>query len=71
MSHPIPLDTSDPVSIAAAASSTLRPRVGPHRSRRKGRASVGEGAASIKHVVNLPAEAGTGGYYQDQQILPW
>ncbi len=32
---------------------------------------VAEGAASIKHVVNLPAEAGTGGYYQDEQTLPW
>ncbi len=32
---------------------------------------ITEGAASIKHVVNLPAEAGTGGYYQDQQTLPW
>ncbi|MDX3186600.1 SDR family NAD(P)-dependent oxidoreductase [[Kitasatospora] papulosa] len=32
---------------------------------------VAEGAASIKHVVNLPAAAGTGAFYQDQQILPW
>ncbi len=32
---------------------------------------VPEGAASIKHVVNLPAEAGTGGFYQDGEILPW
>ncbi|WP_112248262.1 SDR family NAD(P)-dependent oxidoreductase [Kribbella monticola] len=32
---------------------------------------VAEGAASIKHVVNLPAEAGTGHYYQDEQPLPW
>ncbi|WP_433005457.1 SDR family NAD(P)-dependent oxidoreductase [Kribbella sp. CA-294648] len=32
---------------------------------------VSEGAASIKHVVNLPTEAGTGHYYQDEQTLPW
>ncbi len=32
---------------------------------------IAEGTASIKYVVNLPAEAGTGGYYQDEQILPW
>ncbi|WP_329254545.1 SDR family NAD(P)-dependent oxidoreductase [Streptomyces canus] len=32
---------------------------------------LAEGAASIKHVVNLPAEAGTGAFYQDEQILPW
>jgi NAD(P)-dependent dehydrogenase (short-subunit alcohol dehydrogenase family) len=32
---------------------------------------VAEGTASIKHVVNLPAEAGTGAFYQDEQILPW
>ncbi|WP_411699623.1 SDR family NAD(P)-dependent oxidoreductase [Conyzicola sp.] len=32
---------------------------------------VAEGAASIKHVVNLPASAGTGGFYQDEEILPW
>ncbi|MFI6309728.1 SDR family NAD(P)-dependent oxidoreductase [Nocardia fusca] len=32
---------------------------------------VSEGAASIKHVVNLPAEVGNGLFYQDEQILPW
>ena len=32
---------------------------------------VAEGAASIKYVVDLPAEAGTGHFYQDEQILPW
>ncbi|WP_354260855.1 SDR family NAD(P)-dependent oxidoreductase [Arthrobacter sp. OAP107] len=32
---------------------------------------IAEGTASIKHVVNLPVGAGTGGFYQDQQILPW
>jgi NAD(P)-dependent dehydrogenase (short-subunit alcohol dehydrogenase family) len=32
---------------------------------------VSEGAASIKHVVNLPASAGTGGFYQDSETLPW
>lgn len=32
---------------------------------------VPEGAASIKHVVNLPADAGTGGFYQDEDTLPW
>jgi NAD(P)-dependent dehydrogenase (short-subunit alcohol dehydrogenase family) len=32
---------------------------------------VSEGAASIKYVVNLPANAGTGGFYQDQETLPW
>lgn len=32
---------------------------------------VPEGAASIKHVVNLPADAGSGAFYQDEQILPW
>jgi NAD(P)-dependent dehydrogenase (short-subunit alcohol dehydrogenase family) len=32
---------------------------------------VAEGAASIKHIVNLEKEAGTGGFYQDGQSLPW
>jgi NAD(P)-dependent dehydrogenase (short-subunit alcohol dehydrogenase family) len=32
---------------------------------------VPEGTASIKHIVNLPKEAGTGGFYQDGQTLPW
>lgn len=32
---------------------------------------VSEGAASIKYVVNLPADAGTGGFYQDGKNLPW
>ncbi|QBE49994.1 SDR family NAD(P)-dependent oxidoreductase [Leucobacter triazinivorans] len=32
---------------------------------------VPEGAASIKHVVNLPADAGTAGFYQDEETLPW
>lgn len=32
---------------------------------------VPEGAASIKHVVNLPADAGTGGFYQDGDVVPW
>lgn len=32
---------------------------------------VSEGAASIKYVVNLPAAAGTGGFYQDGKNLPW
>ncbi len=32
---------------------------------------VAEGTAGIKHVVDLPAEAGTGGFYQDKQTLPW
>lgn len=32
---------------------------------------VSEGAASIKHVVNLPVDAGTGGFYQDGKSLPW
>src|SRR4051812_5071813 len=31
---------------------------------------VTEGTASIRYVVNLPADAGTGGFYQDQRILP-
>jgi len=37
----------------------------------EGGRAIAEGTASIKHVVNLPAAAGTGGYYQDQQALPW
>jgi NAD(P)-dependent dehydrogenase (short-subunit alcohol dehydrogenase family) len=32
---------------------------------------VPEGAASIKHVVNLSADEGTGGFYQDEEVLPW
>ena len=32
---------------------------------------VPEGAASIKHVVNLPADAGSGGFYQDEEVVPW
>jgi NAD(P)-dependent dehydrogenase (short-subunit alcohol dehydrogenase family) len=32
---------------------------------------VPEGTASIRHVVNLPADAGTGGFYQDEESLPW
>jgi len=32
---------------------------------------VSEGAASIKHVVNLPADAGASGFYQDGKSLPW
>ncbi|GAA4506424.1 SDR family NAD(P)-dependent oxidoreductase [Brevibacterium yomogidense] len=32
---------------------------------------VPEGAASIKHVVNLPVNAGTGGFYQDGKLIPW
>jgi NAD(P)-dependent dehydrogenase (short-subunit alcohol dehydrogenase family) len=32
---------------------------------------VSEGAASVKYVVNLPADAGTGGFYQDGKSLPW
>jgi NAD(P)-dependent dehydrogenase (short-subunit alcohol dehydrogenase family) len=32
---------------------------------------VVDGTASIKHVIDLPAAAGTGGFYQDQQALPW
>jgi NAD(P)-dependent dehydrogenase (short-subunit alcohol dehydrogenase family) len=32
---------------------------------------VAEGAASIRHVIDLPADAGTGGHYQDEQLLPW
>lgn len=32
---------------------------------------VSEGAASIRYVVNLPADAGTGGFYQDGKSLPW
>lgn len=32
---------------------------------------VAEGAASIKYVADLSAEAGTGHFYQDEQILPW
>jgi NAD(P)-dependent dehydrogenase (short-subunit alcohol dehydrogenase family) len=32
---------------------------------------VSEGAASIKYVVNLPADAGTGCFYQDGKNLPW
>lgn len=32
---------------------------------------VSEGAASIKYVVNLPAYAGTSGFYQDGKSLPW
>src|SRR4051794_26080105 len=32
---------------------------------------VAEGAASIRHVVNLPAASGTGGFYQDGKTVPW
>ncbi|KPW52721.1 hypothetical protein ALO95_200067 [Pseudomonas syringae pv. antirrhini] len=32
---------------------------------------VSEGAASIKYVVNLRAEAGTSGFYQDGKSLAW
>ncbi|MGO4250395.1 SDR family NAD(P)-dependent oxidoreductase [Paenarthrobacter sp. RAF54_2] len=32
---------------------------------------VPEGAASIKHIVNLPADAGSGGFYQDEKVVPW
>ncbi|WP_198084557.1 SDR family NAD(P)-dependent oxidoreductase [Variovorax sp. E3] len=32
---------------------------------------VAEGAASIKYVVNLSADAGTSGFYQDGKSLPW
>jgi NAD(P)-dependent dehydrogenase (short-subunit alcohol dehydrogenase family) len=32
---------------------------------------VAEGAASIQHVIDLPADSGTGGFYQDKQVLPW
>ncbi|MBB3649228.1 NAD(P)-dependent dehydrogenase (short-subunit alcohol dehydrogenase family) [Rhizobium sp. BK619] len=32
---------------------------------------VAEGAASILHVIDLPADSGTGGFYQDKQVLPW
>ena len=32
---------------------------------------VPEGAASIKYAVNIPADAGTGGFYQDGETLPW
>lgn len=32
---------------------------------------VAEGAASIRHVIDLPANSGTGGYYQDGMTLPW
>jgi NAD(P)-dependent dehydrogenase (short-subunit alcohol dehydrogenase family) len=32
---------------------------------------VPEGAASIKHVVNLSGDAGTGGFYQDEEVVPW
>ncbi|MBK6746988.1 SDR family NAD(P)-dependent oxidoreductase [Ottowia sp.] len=32
---------------------------------------VSEGAASIKYVVNLPADAGTSGFYQDGKSLAW
>jgi NAD(P)-dependent dehydrogenase (short-subunit alcohol dehydrogenase family) len=32
---------------------------------------VPEGAASIKHVVDLPADAGTGGFHQDGKVVPW
>ncbi|MDS2171845.1 SDR family NAD(P)-dependent oxidoreductase [Nesterenkonia sp. CL21] len=36
----------------------------------KGR-PVPDGAASVRHVVDLPARAGTGGFYQDEARLPW
>jgi NAD(P)-dependent dehydrogenase (short-subunit alcohol dehydrogenase family) len=32
---------------------------------------VAEGAASILHVIDLPADSGTGGFYQDGKSLPW
>ena len=32
---------------------------------------VAEGAASIRYVVDLPADTPTGGFYQDGKILPW
>jgi NAD(P)-dependent dehydrogenase (short-subunit alcohol dehydrogenase family) len=32
---------------------------------------VAEGAASIRHVINLPAASGTGGFYQDGKPVPW
>lgn len=32
---------------------------------------VSDGAASIKHVVDLDAAVATGGFYQDEQSLPW
>lgn len=32
---------------------------------------VAEGAASILHVIDLPAGSGSGGFYQDEQVLPW
>jgi NAD(P)-dependent dehydrogenase (short-subunit alcohol dehydrogenase family) len=32
---------------------------------------VQDGAASIRWVVDLPANSGTGGFYQDGQRLPW
>lgn len=32
---------------------------------------VSEGATSLKHVMDLPAEAGTGGFCHDSQTLSW
>jgi NAD(P)-dependent dehydrogenase (short-subunit alcohol dehydrogenase family) len=32
---------------------------------------VTEGAASIRYVVDLPADSGTGGFYQDGKPLAW
>lgn len=32
---------------------------------------VSEGASSIKYVVNLPVDSGTGGFYQDGKVLAW
>jgi NAD(P)-dependent dehydrogenase (short-subunit alcohol dehydrogenase family) len=32
---------------------------------------VADGAASILHAINLPTEAGTGGFFQDGEVLPW
>jgi NAD(P)-dependent dehydrogenase (short-subunit alcohol dehydrogenase family) len=32
---------------------------------------VSDGAASVRHVVNLPANGGTGGFYQDGKTVPW
>jgi hypothetical protein len=32
---------------------------------------VAEGAAGVRYVVDLPADNGTSGFYQDGKALPW
>jgi NAD(P)-dependent dehydrogenase (short-subunit alcohol dehydrogenase family) len=54
------------ITVHAASPGWTATELGGHGGR-----PVAEGAASILHVIDLPADSDTGGFYQDKQVLPW